>query len=338
MTNNIIRGLLPDGHAPSVLREEILSLIKSNTPAQGAAGGPTTTVTTGTVTLGSAASAAFEVLGDVSYAAGITWLGGQPPAGFRGVVALSRSTGGTVLGVWRAFSGAAPTPVAPSPAPVNPVTPSPVTPTTGEAANWNFTWANNGFVDSATTAGPPKILALYFKTPDEGGWVLAWQYPHRQDTWEPVADGHPTYAPQNTRHKARAIPTRPLGEGDAWVFTTKNPMSGVDSFFVTNDGGQTAKIAVKDGAYGFGKSSTQDGVFGSAGTEYADGSWNAVPIKAGDKLEIKRSEGYAVGSVIRSNGAKEQIFAFKFDWKNTTAAEVHGWGFGAVKAEVVRSR
>lgn len=338
MTNNIIRGLLPDGHAPSVLREEIIGLIKSAAPAQGTGGGPTTTVTTGTVTLGSAASAAFEVLGDVSYATGITWLGGQPPAGFRGVVALSRSTGGTVLGVWRAFSGAAPTPVTPSPAPVNPPSPSPVTPSAGESANWKFTWADNGFVDSATNAGPPKILALYFKTPDEGGWVQAWQYPHRQDTWEPVADGHPTYAPQNTRRKARAIPTRPLGEGDAWVFTTKNPMSGVDSFFVTNDGGQAAKIAVKDGAYGFGKSSTQDGVFGSAGTEYADGSWNAVPIKAGDKLEIKRSEEYAVGSVIRSNGAKEQIFAFKFDWKNTTAADVHGWGFGAVKAEVVRSR
>ena len=88
MTNNIIRGLLPDGHAPSVLREEILSLIKSNTPAQGTSGGPTTTVTTGAVTLGAAASAAFEVLGDVSYAPGITWLGRLPRRG--GFVSLDR--------------------------------------------------------------------------------------------------------------------------------------------------------------------------------------------------------------------------------------------------------
>ena len=334
MTNNIIRGLLPDGHAPSVLREEILSLIKSNAPAQGAGGGPTTTVTTGTVTLGSATSAAFEVLGDVSYAAGITWLGGQPPAGFRGVVALSRSTGGTVLGVWRAFSGAAPTPVAPSPAPVNPVTPSPVTPTTGEAANWNFTWANNGFVDSATNASPPKILALYFKTPDEGGWVQAWQYPHRQDTWEPVADGNPTYAAQAMRHKAVATAARPLGEGDAWVFTTSQSLAGDDSLFV--EGGGVANIVIKDGLYGFSKQNNYPGVFGSPGTEYADGSWDAVAIKAGDRLEIKRSGSYAVGSVIRSSGAREKIFAFKFNWADSTRAGVHGWNFSKVKAEVVR--
>ena len=33
MTNNIIRGLLPDGHAPSVLKQEIKDLIKSEAPA-----------------------------------------------------------------------------------------------------------------------------------------------------------------------------------------------------------------------------------------------------------------------------------------------------------------
>lgn len=33
MTNNIIRGLLPDGHAPSVLKQEIKNLIKSEAPA-----------------------------------------------------------------------------------------------------------------------------------------------------------------------------------------------------------------------------------------------------------------------------------------------------------------
>lgn len=33
MTNNIIRGLLPDGHAPSVLKQEIKDLIKTEAPA-----------------------------------------------------------------------------------------------------------------------------------------------------------------------------------------------------------------------------------------------------------------------------------------------------------------
>lgn len=330
MTNNIIRGLLPDGHAPSVLREEIISLIKSTTPAQGTGGGPTTTVTTGTITLGAAASAAFEVLGDVSYAAGITWLGGQPPAGFRGVVALSRSTGGTVLGVWRAFSGAAPTPVTPSPAPVNPVTPAPVTPATGEAATWNLAYGHNGWVVSG------KVLARYFQDPVDG-WVQAWQYPREQGTWAPIASDAPTYREQQPHNKALANPSRPLGEGDAWVFTTGQALAGKDSVFVANgDGG--AKIVVADGAYAYASRVPQDGAFGTPGTEFANGSWNAVAIKTGDKLEIKRSEGYAIGSVIRTSGQREQIFAFKFDWRSDTTAGAHGWNFARVKAEVVRAR
>lgn len=332
MTNNIIRGLLPDGHAPSVLREEILGLIKQNAPTQGSSG-PTTTVTTGTVSLGSATSAAFEVLGDVSYAAGITWLGGQPPAGFRGVVALSRSTGGTTLGVWRAFSGAAPTPVAPSPVPVNPVTPeppAPVTPTTGEAATWNLTYGHNGWVT------PGKVLARYFQEPVDG-WVQAWQYPREQGTWAPIAADAPTYKEQQYYNKALANAARPLGEGDAWVFTTGQSLADKDSVFVANgDGG--AKIVVANGAYAYASRIPQDGAFGTPGTEYANGSWNAVTIKSGDKLEIKRSEGYAIGSVIRAGGQREQIFAFKFDWRNDTTAGVHGWNFGKVKAEVVRAR
>lgn len=331
MTNNIIRGLLPDGHAPSVLREEIIGLIKATAPAQGTGGGPTTTVTTGTVSLGSATSAAFEVLGDVSYAAGITWLGGQPPAGFRGVVALSRSTGGTVLGVWRAFSGAAPTPVTPSPAPVNPVTPSPATPTTGEAATWNLAFGHNGWVVSG------KVLARYFKEPDAEGFVQAWQYPREQSTWTPIASDAPTYREQQPNHKALATASRPLGEGDAWLFTTKANLADKDSVFVANgDGG--AKIVVKDGAYAYGRRIPQDGAYGRDGEEFLDGSWNSTAIKPGDKLEIKRSDGYAVGSVIRAGGGKEQIFAFKFDWRNDTAAGVHGWSFNQVKAEVVRAR
>lgn len=330
MTANIIKGLLPDGHAPSVLREEILSLIKSTAPAQGS-GGPTTTVTTGTVTLGSATSAAFEVLGDVSWDAGITWLGGKPPAGFRGVVALSRSTGGTVLGVWRAFSGAAPTPATPSPAPVTPAnpTPAPVTPTTGEAATWNLAYGHNGWVVSG------KVLARYFQDPVDG-WVQAWQYPREQGGWVPIASDAPTYREQQPNHKALATASRPLGEGDAWVFTTKANLADKDSVFVANgDGG--AKIVVSNGAYAYGRRIPQDGPYGTSGEEFLDGSWNSTAIKPGDKLEIKRSDGYAVGSVIRASGQREQIFAFKFDWRNDTTAGVHGWNFGAVKAEVVRA-
>lgn len=332
MTANIIKGLLPDGHAPSVLREEILSLIKSTAPAQSAGGGPATTVTTGTVSLGSAASAAFEVLGDVSYAAGITWLGGQPPAGFRGVVALSRSTGGTVLGVWRAFSGAAPTPVAPSPAPVTPTSPAPapVTSATGEAATWNLTYSHNGWVVSG------KVLARYFQDPVDG-WIQAWQYPHEQGTWTPIASDAPTYREQQPNNKALATASRPLGEGDAWVFTTGQPLADKDSVFVAN-GDAGAKIVVKDGSYGYARRVPQDGVYGNSGENFLDGSWNATVIKPGDKLEIKRSEGYAIGSVIRASGQREQIFAFKFDWRNDTTAGVHGWNFNQVKAEVVRAR
>lgn len=325
MTNNIIRGLLPDGHAPSVLKQEIISLIKSTNPAQG-----TTTVTTGTVTLGTATSAAFEVLGDVSYAAGITWLGGQPPAGFRGVVALSRSTGGTVLGVWRAFSGAAPTPVAPSPAPVNPVAPSPVTPTTGEAATWNLTYGHNNWVVTG------KTLARYFREPDADGFVQAWQYPREQGTWTPIASDAPTWREQQPNIKALATASRPLGEGDAWVFTTKANLAGKDSVYVAN-GGSGAKIVVANGAYAYGRAALQDGVYGRDGEQFLDGSWNSTAIKPGDKLEIKRSDGYAVGSVIRAGGQREQIFAFQFDWRNDTTAGVHGWGFNQVKAEVVRA-
>lgn len=327
MTANIIKGLLPDGHAPSALREEIISLIKSTAPAQGS-GGPATTVTTGTVTLGSAASAAFEILGDVSYAAGITWLGGQPPAGFRGVVALSRSTGGTVLGVWRAFSGAAPAPVTPSPAPA-PVTPSPVTPTTGEAATWNLTYGHNGWVISG------KTLARYYREADAEGFVQAWQYPREQSTWTPIASDAPTYREQQPNHKALATASRPLGEGDAWLFTTKANLANKDSVFVAN-GDFGAKIVVKDGAYAYGRLIPQDGTYGRDGEGFLDGSWNSTAIKPGDKLEIKRSDGYAVGSVIRAGGQREQIFAFKFDWRNDTTAGVHGWNFNQVKAEVVR--
>ena len=326
-------GGLAEASVRSITAEVVAEKLRGFTPASSRAK-EARVVSSGSVSLAAGEnSAAFRVVGPVSYDAGITWVGSiKPESSFRGAVSLLRVEGGGVLGVAAAIAGAT-SPVTPAPVTPAPVTPAPVTPApaAGEKPNWAFAWAHNNWI----VVG--KTLARYFREPDASGFVQAWEYPRDQSTWEPVPEGAPTYAPQKVQHKARATATRPLGEGDAWVFTTKNPVSGVDSFFVTNDGGQAAKIVVKDGAYGFGKSATQDGVFGTAGTEYADGSWNAVPIKAGDKLEIKRAEGYAVGSVIRSNGAKEQIFAFKFDWKDTTAADVHGWGFGAVKAEVVRA-
>ena len=316
-------GGLAEAAVRSITAEVVTEKLRGFTPASSRVK-EARVVSSGSVSLAAGEnSAAFRVVGPVSYDAGITWVGSiKPESSFRGAVSLLRVEGGGVLGVAAAIAGA-----------TSPVTPAPVTPApaAGEKPNWAFTWAHNGWIVTG------KTLARYFRGPDASGFVQAWEYPRDQATWEPVSEGAPTYAPQKPQHKARATATRPLGEGDAWVFTTKNPVSGVDSFFVTNDGGQAAKIAVKDGAYGFGKSATQDGVFGTAGTEYLDGSWNAVPIKQGDKLEIKRAEGYAVGSVIRSTGAKEQIFAFKFDWKDTTAADVHGWSFGAVKAEVVRA-
>ena len=350
-------GGLAEAAVRSITAEVVTEKLRGFTPASSRTK-EARVVSSGSVSLAAGEnSAAFRVVGPVSYDAGITWVGSiKPESSFRGAVSLLRVEGGGVLGVAAAIAGATPpvtpapvtpapvTPAPVTPAPVTPapVTPAPVTPApvnpapvnpapaAGEKPNWVFTWANNGFVVIG------KTLARYFREPDASGFVQAWEYPRDQSTWEPVPEGAPTYAEQQPKHKAVATASSPLGEGDAWVFTPKAPMSGKDSLFVANgDGG--AKIVVADGAYAYAKRVPQDGAFGSPGTEYADGSWNAVAIKTGDKLEIKRSEGYAVGSVLRTNGQREQIFAFKFDWRNVTAAGVHGWNFGAVKAEVVRA-
>lgn len=279
-------------------------------------------------------SAAFRVVGPVSYDASITWVGAvKPEASFRGAVSLLRVEGGGVLGVAATVAGATtPTPVTPTPTPATPTptpTPTPATPTTGEVATWNLAYGHNGWVVSG------KVLARYFQEPVDG-WVQAWQYPHEQGTWTPIASDAPTYREQQPNHKALATASRPLGEGDAWVFATKASLADKDSVFVANgDGG--AKIVVANGAYAYASRIPQDGPFGTAGVEFANGSWNAVAIKAGDKLEIRRREGYAVGSVIRATGQREQIFAFKFDWRNDTTAGAHGWNFNQVKAEVVRA-
>lgn len=329
-----IMGLLPTGKAPEALKAEISEMISANRPAGGYG---TTTISSGSVELTeSTAAASFEVKGDVTYAAGITWLGGTPPAGFRGVVALSRSTGGSVLGVWGAFSGAASvTPAPVSPAPVNPPSPgtsnpAPVTPVTGEPATWNMAHAHNGWVVNG------KTLARYFREPDTDGWVQAWQYPHEQGAWTPVPEGAPTYAEQKPAARALATVARPLGEGDAWVFTTDTPLADKDSVFVAN-GDYGAKIAVRDSKYAYGNRIPETSVWGEPGREYANGSWDAIAIQPGDKLEIKRSEGYAIASVIRSGGAREKIFSFKFDWRTDTTGGIHGWNFGRAKAEVVRA-
>lgn len=330
MTNNVIRGLLPDGHAPSVLREEIISLIKSTTPAQGPGGGPTATVTTGTVTLGTATSAAFEVLGDVSYAAGITWLGGQPPAGFRGVVALSRSTGGTVLGVWRAFSGAAPTPANPSPAPVDPAspTPAPVPPST-ETVAYSFTWAHGGFYIS------PSVKSMFYKQRADG-WIDAWQYPRREDTWEPVESTHATYREQTRGIRVQATAPAPSRVGDGFRFRTEAPLSGGEYVFVFGSGGASG-IVIQDGRYAYSKTPDYAGVFGSAGTQYVDGSWEFVSVRAGDALEfVNEEDGYLTGRVVRSGGGREQIFSFKNAPKGDSTLVFHGWNFKKAKVEIIR--
>lgn len=332
MVSFTIRGLTPDGHAPQTLRDEITGMIQAAKPTPVEPTPEIVTISTGTVSIGDKLAAAFEVTGDVTYADGVTWLGGKPPAGFRGVVALSRSTGGTVLGAWGAIGGTASTPVTPAP-PSSGVTPTPPpappVSVSSEAVTWYMAWAHNGWVVNG------KTLARYFREP-EGGWVTAWEYPRENNSsWPPVPSTAPTYRQQQPQHKAVAKGARGLGEGDAWVFTTKRPLADKDSVFVANDD-SGAKIVVANGKYAYGNRVPQDGTYGSPGVLAANGSWTPVEIKADDRLEIKRSEGYAIGSAIRASGERVQIFAFKFDWRDTTAAGVHGWNFDQIKAEVSR--
>lgn len=326
-----IMGLLPSGKAPDALKQEIGEMIAAVKPAPVAATDPAAILASGTVELADGmTTAAYQVTGDVTYGEGISWVGVKPGAGFRGAVALIRVAGGGVLGAAAAnavdAAKPAPSPVTPA-NPPSPVTPAP--PAVGEKASYNFTWGHGGWYKTG-------VLGRYFKNPDSDNFVEAWEYPHADKTWEPVPEGGATYAPQPARVRTVATAGAPIGEGDAWVFTTAAPLSGFDSVYV-GDGDSAAKIVISNGKYGYANNVNTRGVFGTAGTEYANGSWNAADVQAGDKLEIKRSEGYAVGSVIRANGSKEQVFAFKYNFTNSTTAGFQGWNFQKIKAELIRA-
>lgn len=327
-----IMGLLPSGKAPDALKAEISEMIAAVKPAAAvAATDPAVILASGTVELADGkTTAAYQVTGDVTYASNISWVGVKPSAGFRGAVALIRVAGGGVLGAAAANAVDAAKP-APSPAtpanPPSPVTPAP--PAVGEKASYNFTWAHGGWYKTG-------VLGRYFKNPDSDNFVEAWEYPHADKTWEPVPEGGATYAQQPARVRVVATSGAPLGEGDAWQFTTAAALSGFDSVYV-GDGDSASKIIVAGGKYGYANNVNSRGAFGTAGTEFNNGSWNAVDVQAGDKLEIKRSEGYAVGSVIRANGSKEQIFAFKYGFTSSTAAGFQGWNFQKIKAELIRA-
>ena len=317
-----IMGLLPSGKAPDALKAEISEMIAAVKPAPVAATDPAVILSSGTVELADGkTAAAYQVTGDVTYASGISWVGVKPGSGFRGAVALIRVAGGGVLGAAAANAVDAAKP-APSPA-----TPAP--PAVGEKASYNFTWGHGGWYKTG-------VLGRYFKNPDADNFVEAWEYPHADKTWEPVPEGGATYAPQPARVRTVATAGAPIGEGDAWVFTTAAPLSGFDSVYV-GDSDNVAKIIITDGKYAFANNVNSRGAFGSPVTEYANGSWNAVDVQAGDKLEIKRSEGYAVGSVIRANGSKEQVFAFKYNFTNSTTAGFQGWNFQKIKCELIRA-
>lgn len=329
-----IMGLLPSGRAPAVLKAEISEMIAAVKSAPVAATDPAVILASGTVELADGkTTATFHVTGDVTYASGISWVGVKPGAGFRGAVALIRVVGGGVLGAAAANAvsantgGNTPAPVTPAVPPAPPVPPTPM-PAVGEKASYNFTWAHGGWYKTG-------VLGRYFKNPDADNFVEAWEYPRADKTWEPISEGEPTYAPQPARVKTVATAGAPIGEGDAWVFTTAAPLSGFDSVFI--EGGGTAKVLIQNGKYSYGNYVDNRNAFGTAGTEYANGSWNAVDVQAGDKLEIKRSEGYAIGSVIRANGTKEQIFAFKYNFMNSTVAGFQGWNFQKIKAELIRA-
>lgn len=328
-----IMGLLPSGKAPDALKAEISEMIAAVKPAPVAADEPAVILASGAVELADGkTTAAYQVTGDVTYAPNISWVGVKPGAGFRGAVALIRVAGGGVLGAAaaNAVDAAKPAPVAPvTPTPANPAPVTPAPATNAERAAYNFTWGHGGWYKTG-------VLGRYFRNPDSDNFVEAWEYQRTDKTWEPVPEGGATYAQQPARVRVVATAGAPIGEGDAWQFTTAAPLSGFDSVYV-GDGDSASKIIVANGKYAYTNNVNSRGVFGSPGTEYANGSWNAVDVQAGDKLEIKRSEGYAVGSVIRANGAREQIFAFKYGFTNNTAAGFQGWNFQKIKAELIRA-
>ena len=281
-------------------------------------------------------SAAFRVVGPVSYDASITWVGAvKPESSFRGAVSLLRVEGGGVLGVAAAVAGAtSPAPVTPTPAPVTPTpapvtpTPAPVTPAT-ETAAYSFVWGHSGFYIS------PRTRSMFYKQ-EADGWVDAWQYPRREDTWEPVETTHATYREQGRNINVQAKAPALLREGEGYRFRSEAPMSGDDYVSVSGSGG-TSTINIQDGSYVYAKNNNYAGVFGTPGTQYADGSWNKVPVQPGDTLEfVNEEDGYLTGRVVRAGGASEQIFSFKNAPKADSELRFHGWNFKKAKVEIIR--
>ena len=293
-------------------------------------------------------SAAFRIVGPMSYDASITWVGSlKPESSFRGAVSLLRVEGGGVLGVAAAIAGATspvtpapvtpapvtPAPVTPAPVTPAPVTPAPVTPApvtpAAETAAYSFTWAHSGFYIS------PRVKSMFYKQ-EADGWVDAWQFPRREDTWESVEAAHATYREQGRNINVQAKAPALLREGEGYRFRSEAPMSGDDYVFVSGAGG-TSVIVVQDGNYAYSKNANYAGVFGTPGTQYADGSWSKVPVQPGDTLEfVNEEDGYLTGRVVRSDGAREQIFSFKNVPKADSELRFHGWNFKKAKVEIIR--
>lgn len=325
-------GGLAEASVRSITAEVVAEKLRGFTPASSRAK-EARVVSSGSVSLAAGEnSAAFRVVGPVSYDVGITWVGSiKPESSFRGAVSLLRVEGGGVLGVAAAIAGATspvtPAPVTPTPAPVTP-TPAPVTPA-AETAAYSFVWANGGFYIS------PRVKSMFYKQ-EADGWVDAWQYPRHEDTWEPVESSHATYREQGRNINVQAKAPALLRKGEGYRFRSEAPMSGDDYVSVSGAGG-TSTINIKDGSYVYTKNYNYAGTFGTPGTQYADGSWNKIPVRAGDTIEfVNEEDGYLTGRVVRSDGAREQIFSFKNAPKADSEFRFHGWNFKKAKVEIIR--
>ena len=311
-------GGLAEASVRSITAEVVAEKLRGFTPVSSRAK-EARVVSSGSVSLAAGEnSAAFRVVGPVSYDAGITWVGSiKPESSFRGAVSLLRVEGGGVLGVAAAIAGA-----------TSPVTPAPVTPA-AETAAYSFVWAHSGFYISPTTK------SMFYKK-EADGWVDAWQFPRREDTWEPVEAAHATYREQGRNINVQAKAPALLREGEGYRFRSEAPMSGDDYVSVSGAGG-TSTINIQDGSYVYAKNYNYAGTFGTPGTQYSDGSWNKVPVRAGDTLEfVNEEDGYLAGRVVRSDGAREQIFSFKNAPKADSEFRFHGWNFKKAKVEIIR--
>ena len=331
-------GGLAEAAVRSITAEVVTEKLRGFTPASSRVK-EARVVSSGSVSLATGEnSAAFRVVGPVSYDAGITWVGSiKPESSFRGAVSLLRVEGGGVLGVAAAIAGATspvtPAPVTPAPVTPAPVTPAPVTPApvtpAAETAAYSFTWAHSGFYIS------PRVKSMFYKQGADG-WIDAWQFPRREDTWEPVEAAHSTYREQDRNINVQAKAPALLREGEGYRFRSEAPMSGDDYVSVSGAGG-TSAIVVQDGNYAYSKNAGYAGVFGTPGTQYADGSWSKVPVQPGDTLEfVNEEDGYLTGRVVRAGGTREQIFSFKNAPKADSELRFHGWNFKKAKVEIIR--